>query len=119
LLFTYDLAHRLAGTTITVNAFYPGLVKTSLMKEASAPLRLLNSVFGQSPESIAQSAIYYASSPEVQAMTGLLFNKGRKSTGENPSTRDRTVQQQLWETNMALAPLPEVTHGETIHSAHK
>ncbi len=28
LLFTYELAHRLAGTTVTVNAFYPGLVKT-------------------------------------------------------------------------------------------
>ena len=28
LLFTYELAHRLADTTVTVNAFYPGLVKT-------------------------------------------------------------------------------------------
>ena len=45
LLFTYDLAHRLASTTVTVNAIYPGLVKTSLMREAPAPLRWVTSLF--------------------------------------------------------------------------
>jgi hypothetical protein len=77
-LFTYDLAHRLAGTNVTVNAFYPGIVKTPLIREAPAPLRWLNPVFGQSPEPVAQSVVYYASSPEVQGMTGLLFNKSRR-----------------------------------------
>src|SRR5712691_12565574 len=88
LLFTYELAHRLVGTTVTVNAFYPGIVKTLLMREAPAPLRWLNPVFGQSPEPIAQSVVYYASSPEVQAMTGLLFNKSRKPINSSPYTRD-------------------------------
>src|SRR5712691_13417218 len=69
LLFTYELAHRLAGTNITVNAFYPGLVKTPLMREAPAPLRWLNPLFGRLPELVAQSVVYYASSQEVRAMT--------------------------------------------------
>jgi len=119
LLFTYDLARRLASTNVTVNAFYPGLVKTSLMREAPAPLRWLNPVFGQSPEPVAQSVVYYASSPDVQGMTGLLFNKGRQPMDSSPYTRDRAVQQQLWEASMALASLEEVTPSERIHGENK
>ena len=115
LLFTYDLAHRLASTTVTVNAIYPGLVKTSLMREAPAPLRWLTSLFAHSPEPVAQSVVYYASSQEVQAMTGLLFNKGKQAMNYSPYTKDRAVQQQLWGASMALAPLDEVTPSERIH----
>ena len=111
LLFTYELAHRLASSKVTVNAFYPGIVKTPLMREAPAPLRWLNPVFGQSPEPVAQSVVYYASSPEVQAMTGLFFNKGRQPIDSSPYTKNRAVQQQLWEASMALAPL-KVESGE-------
>jgi retinol dehydrogenase-12 len=115
LLFTYELARRLAGTNVTVNAFFPGLVKTSLMREAPVPLRWLNPLFGQSPESVAQSLVYYASAPEVQDVMGMFFNKDRKSIGSSPYTRDRKVQRQLWEVSMALALLDEVTRGERIH----
>jgi NAD(P)-dependent dehydrogenase (short-subunit alcohol dehydrogenase family) len=111
LLFTYELARRLASSNVTVNAFYPGIVKTPLMREAPAPLRWLNPVFGQSPEPVAQSVVYYASSPEVQAMTGLFFNKGRQPMDSSPYTKDQAVQQQLWEASMALAPL-KVESGE-------
>ena len=119
LLFTYDLARRLASTTVTVNAFYPGLVKTPLMREAPVPLRWLNPVFGQSPDLVAQSVVYYASSPDVEAMTGLFFNKGRKPIDSSPYTRDQAVQQRLWEASMALAPLEELTPGERIHGENK
>ena len=119
LLFTYELAHRLAGTTVTVNAFYPGLVKTALMRDAPVPLRWLNPLFGKSPELVAQSVVYYASSPEVRAMTGLFFNKGRQPIDSSSYTRDQAVQQHLWEASLALAPLEEVTPGERIHSENK
>src|SRR5260221_6154927 len=119
LLFTYDLAHRLAGTTVTDNAFYPGIVKSPRMRDAPAPLRCLNPVFGQSPEPVAQSVLYYASSPEVQGMTGLLFNKSRQSINSSPYTKDRAVQQRLWEASLALAPLEEVTPSERIYGGNK
>ena len=119
LLFTYELARRLAGTTVTVNAFYPGLVKTALMRDAPVPLRWLNPLFGKSPELVAQSVVYYASSPEVRAMTGLFFNKGRQPIDSSSYTRDQAVQQHLWEASLALAPLEEVTPGERIHSENK
>jgi NAD(P)-dependent dehydrogenase (short-subunit alcohol dehydrogenase family) len=112
LYFTSELAHRLAGTTVTVNAFYPGLVKTSLMREAPAPLRWLNSVFGHSPESVAERVVYYAASPDVQGMTGMLFHQGRDA---RPCTTDRAASQHLWEASLALAPLDEVIPSERIH----
>ncbi len=89
------------------------------MREAPAPLRWLNSLFGQSPELVAQSVVYYASSQEVRAMTGLLFNKGRQPIDSSPYTKDRAVQQHLWEASLALAPLEEETPGERIHSENK
>ena len=110
---TSELAHRLAGTTITVNAFYPGLVKSSLMREAPAPLRWLNSVLGRSPELVAERVVYYAASPDVQGMTGMLFHQGRDA---RPCTTDRAASQHLWEASLALAPLDEVIPGERIHS---
>jgi NAD(P)-dependent dehydrogenase (short-subunit alcohol dehydrogenase family) len=115
LLFTYELARRLTGTNVTVNAFFPGLVKTPLMREAPVPLRWLNPLFGRSPESVAQSLVYYASSPEVQTMTGMFFNKDGKSIASSPYTRDREVQRRLWETSLRLAPVDKVTPGERIH----
>jgi NAD(P)-dependent dehydrogenase (short-subunit alcohol dehydrogenase family) len=105
LIFTYDLANRLTGTNVTVNAFYPGLVKSSLMREAPAPLRWLIALLAQSPESVAQSVAYCASSQEAQALTGKLFNKDRKSMDPGPSSKDRAAQQQLWQVSEALAPL--------------
>jgi len=103
--FTSELAHRLASTIVTVNAIYPGLVKTPLMREAPAPLRWLTSLFAQSPEPVAQRVVYYASSQDVQGMTGLLFHKGRQPMDSGPSTKDRAIGQHLWEASMALAPL--------------
>jgi len=79
----------------------------------------LNPVFGQSPEPVAQSLVYYASTPEVQAMTGLLLNKSRKPINSSPYTKDRAIQQRLWEASLALAPLEEVTPGERIHGGNK
>ena len=33
LLFTYELARRLAGTNVTVNAVHPGFVRTSIARD--------------------------------------------------------------------------------------
>jgi NAD(P)-dependent dehydrogenase (short-subunit alcohol dehydrogenase family) len=117
--FTYELAHRLASTNVTVNAIYPGLVKSALMREAPAPLRWLTSLFAHSPEPIAQSVVYYAAAQEVQAMTGSLFNKSRRPIDSGPATKDRAVQQHLWEASIALAPLDEVTPRKSISCEKK
>jgi NAD(P)-dependent dehydrogenase (short-subunit alcohol dehydrogenase family) len=119
LYFTSELAHRLASTNVTVNAFYPGLVKTLLMSEAPVPLRWLNSVFGQAPEPVAERLASYASSPEVQGMTGVVFRTGRQPRDARPSATDRAVEQQLWEASLALAPLDEVPPRERVPGGKK
>src|SRR5207249_5940135 len=50
LLFTYELARRLAGTGLTANAFHPGLMKTDLLNEAPGMVRWLSHLFATSPE---------------------------------------------------------------------
>lgn len=76
ILFTYELARRLAGTGVTANALHPGFVATNF---GLAPggftglgLRLARLV-AISPERGAQTSIYLASSPDVQGVTGRYF----------------------------------------------
>ena len=104
LLFTYELARRLAGTHVTVNAIHPGLVKSHLMREAPVPIRWVTSLLSSTPEQAAQTVVYYASAPEAQGMTGK-FLKGRQAIDSSPYTKDQAVQQRLWEVSMALTQL--------------
>src|SRR5205085_4858725 len=78
LLFTNELARRLASTNVTVNAIHPGLMKSHLMREAPAPIRWVTSLLSSKPEQAAETVVYYASSPKVQGITGMFF-KGRRS----------------------------------------
>src|SRR5437588_3616421 len=50
LLFTYELARRLEGTGVTVNAIHPGLVRSSIMREAAAPIRWFTSLISAPPK---------------------------------------------------------------------
>ncbi len=78
LLFTLELAERLKGSGITVNAVHPGVVRTTIMMtnrwyDSIIHLILLplyiNEVEG------AQTSIYVASSDEVQGETGKYYIK--------------------------------------------
>ena len=69
LLFTYELAKRLEGTGVTVNALHPGLVATNLMANNGVIgrlLRVLLGLKGMSAEEGAQTSIYLASSIKVE-----------------------------------------------------
>lgn len=104
LLFTYELARRLASTHVAVNAIHPGLMKSQLMREAPAPLRWVTSLLSRKPEHAAEMVVYYAASPTVQGMTGKFF-KGSRAIDSSPYTKDQVVQQRLWEVSMALTHL--------------
>jgi NAD(P)-dependent dehydrogenase (short-subunit alcohol dehydrogenase family) len=72
-LFTVELARRLAGEPITVNALHPGVVSTKLLTEG----------FGmQGQESLTQGAatsVYLATSPAVADVSGLYFVRCREA----------------------------------------
>ena len=72
-LFTYELAHRLDGTGVTVNCLAPGVARTNFGRDDSGPvMRLLTPVarpFMRSPEEGAATAVWLASSPQAEGVT--------------------------------------------------
>ena len=96
LLFTYELARRLEGTGVTVNAVHPGLVKSNLMREAPLIMRWLSQITATTPQKAAASLAYLASAPEVAGVTGQFF-KDRKEIASSPYSHDMTVQSRLWD----------------------
>ena len=73
ILFTREVARRLAGTGITANAADPGFVRTNLGRYASGGRRMLLTVsrpVQSSPERAAATPVYLATSDQVAAVTG-------------------------------------------------
>ena len=101
MLFTYELARRLAGTGVTVNAVHPGLVKSNLMKEAPLVMRWLTQLASTTPEKSASSLAFLASSSEMASITGKFFKDG-KATESNQYSHDQNVQARLWDISVAL-----------------
>jgi NAD(P)-dependent dehydrogenase (short-subunit alcohol dehydrogenase family) len=104
LLFTYELARRLEGTHVTANAIHPGLVKSGIMREAAAPIRWFTYLISTTPQEASATPVYYASSPEVEGMTGMFF-KGRHAIDSNSYSKDQAVQKRLWDVSVALTGL--------------
>lgn len=105
LLFTFELARRLENTGVRVNAFRPGLVRTSL-KESFSPIRLLTWLFASPAEQVAQKIVRAATAPEFENTTGKLFYKGNEVQPPIYAL-DRAVQQRLWEVSESLTKAPE------------
>ncbi len=105
LLSTFALARRMENTGVRVNAFRPGLVRSSL-KESFAPIHFLTWLFGSPPEQVAQKIVNVATEPEFESTTGKLFHKGNEV--EPPAyALDQAVQQRLWEISETLTKAPE------------
>ncbi len=108
LLFTYELARRLEGSGVTVNALHPGFVATNLAANNGWLVRLflpLVHLFAISPEEGAQTAIYLATSPEVEGVTGKYF-VDKKPVESSPESYDRETAARLWQVSVELTGLP-------------
>lgn len=104
LLFTFELARRLEGTGVTVNAVHPGLVKSSLMREAFPPIRWLTNLVASSPEKAAAGPVHLASAPEVAEVTGSFF-KGKQQIAASDYACAPAVQRRLWRVSAKLVHL--------------
>ncbi len=104
LYYTYELADRLKGTSITVNALHPGLVDSNFNDGLTGFVRLigtLNSLFGISVEKGAQTTLYLATSPEVEGVSGKYFSKS-KETPSSKLSYDVAVRKRLWQVSEEL-----------------
>ena len=107
-MFTYELAKRLQGTGVTVNALHPGLVKTGFANDSSGFMGfifgLAKRFAGITPEQGADTVVYLATSSEVKNVTGTYFHK-RKVQKTNPVSYDATANQRLWDESARLVRL--------------
>ena len=105
ILFTYELAHRLAGSGVTVNALHPGGVATNIFStdfSIFGPLiKGVVSLFTLTPTQGADNTIYLASSPDVEGVTDKYFVK-RAAVPSSPPSYDKDLAKRLWEVSEKL-----------------
>jgi retinol dehydrogenase-12 len=107
ILFTRELARRLAGRAVTANCAHPGLVRTRFGREVRGPMRAgvtLARPFMLSPRRGAATIVYLATSPEVAGATGGYYVK-RRLREPSPAARDDAAARRLWQLSEELTGL--------------
>ena len=98
ILFTYALARRLRGSTITANCLHPGAVATRLGwnngRVATVLAKALRPLF-RTAEAGADTLVWLATSPEVAGRSGEYF-ADRRPRRSARITYDEAVQERLW-----------------------
>jgi retinol dehydrogenase-14 len=104
-MFTYELARRLAGSGVTANVLHPGVVRTNFGREDSKGwMKLMLPVirpFMKSPERGAATSVYLASSAEVDGVTGRYFANSKPRTSSKAS-QDTASAARLWDVSAEL-----------------
>lgn len=100
-MFTVELARRLEGTGVTVNALHPGLVKSGLTRNMSPMMRTVLNLVSTTPQKGARTAVYLATSPEVEGVSGQFFAKC-KPVKMSAQARDEEARRRLWEQSVEL-----------------
>jgi NAD(P)-dependent dehydrogenase (short-subunit alcohol dehydrogenase family) len=109
IMFTYELARRIAGTGVTANALHPGFVQTNFLRvfdEARAGwlIRKIADLIAISPEKGARTSIYLACSPDVERVSGRYFVKEQPAASSAPS-HDQAAAQRLWKLSEEMTGL--------------
>ncbi len=107
ILFTRELARRLAGSGVTVNAVHPGAVGTGLGGQngwlARATMTLLRPFF-RSPERGAETQIHVATAEGFDDVTGRYFVDRRDTRPAAPACDDEAARR-LWTRSTELVGL--------------
>nr|CAH0100460.1 unnamed protein product [Daphnia galeata] len=106
-LFTHELAKRLEGTGVTVNALHPGIVNTNIARHmsfvnswfASVILKPLTWPFIRTPQRGAQTTLYAALDPSLEKVTGKYFSNCEEVQAA-PQALDDEVARKLYLTSL-------------------
>ncbi|KAM4600771.1 retinol dehydrogenase 14b [Polymixia lowei] len=110
LLFTLELACRLDGTGVTVNALTPGIVRTRLGRHVNIPFlakplfNLASLAFFKSPLEGAQTPLYLACSPDVEGVSGKCFANCKEEELLAKAT-DNQAAKTLWDVSERMVGL--------------
>jgi len=106
-LFTYELAKKLQGTEVTVNAVHPGTVATNIWSRPLGPvgfIMALPKLFMTTPRQGAETIVYLASSPDAKDLNGEYLEKLKVKKSSDESY-DEEIAQRLWDVSAKLTHL--------------
>jgi NAD(P)-dependent dehydrogenase (short-subunit alcohol dehydrogenase family) len=109
ILFTRELARRLAETGVTANCWHPGFVATRFGDQTGGLTSFSLGIakrFALSPQEGAETLMYLASSPAISGITGQYFHECSPAI-PSQDAQDDTAAQRLWEESARLAQLPD------------
>jgi len=95
ILFSYELADQLRGTSVTANCLHPGAVDTKMLRASFPSIRGINLEAG------AATSVFLASSPQVEGVTGKYFKK-KKPARSSSATYDLQERKKLWQVSIEL-----------------
>ncbi|XP_048339951.1 retinol dehydrogenase 12 [Sphaerodactylus townsendi] len=101
--FTMELARRLQGTGVTVNAVHPGSVLTELPRQTSTIYTIWRNIpfFLKTPEEGAQTSVYCAVAEELESVSGKYFSDC-KPAYVSAQGRDEKTSKKLWKISCEL-----------------
>ena len=104
-LFARELARRVEGTGVTVNALAPGIVHTEFgVKDGMGADQQAIMDRGITPDEGARTGVYLASSPDVAGVSGGYFSDcAPAEIGE--FARDDSAARKLWDLSAELVCL--------------
>jgi NAD(P)-dependent dehydrogenase (short-subunit alcohol dehydrogenase family) len=110
ILFTRELARRLAGAGVTANCLHPGFVATGLGQRTGGifgRVVRLTMMFAGPPEPGAQTIVHLASSPDVAAVTGGYFVPVGRQAEPSAGARADLAARRLWDESARIAGFAE------------
>jgi retinol dehydrogenase 14 len=107
-LFSYELAKRLKGTSVTSNSLHPGVVSTSFGADDPATVQRIFipflRAFMKTPAEGAATSIHLASAPDLEQVTGRYFANSRPKRSSKLSYEEATAAT-LWQVSGDLVDL--------------
>ncbi|CAN5284726.1 SDR family oxidoreductase [soil metagenome] len=105
-LFTYELARRLQGTSVTANTLHPGIVRTGFGHNNGLVMQAFMTVTQLPPLAVssrrgARTQVWLAAAPEVEDCSGRYYVRRRERRSSRTS-HDADSQRRLWDASVAL-----------------
>jgi len=104
LMFTFELARRAKRWDVRANAFFPGLVRSDLMQEATGPRQFFSRLLSRDAGHAAHDLVDLALSPAFAGTTGWFF-KGTRRIDPPKQAADIGQQSTLWKRSAELVEL--------------
>ena len=100
ILFTRELARRLAGSRVTANCLHPGFVATRFGDNAGGAMRtglaIAKRLFALSPEEGAKTMVYLAGSTQVAGQSGRYYDRCAATDPSREALSDEDARR-LWQ----------------------